>query len=44
MIFYILNKIQAIKAIFFKVANYFINDSLAFSEELCLQGGGSNEH
>ena len=43
MILNILNKTQAIKAKFFKVANCFINDSLAFSEEFCLRGD-SNEH
>ena len=40
MILNILNKIQAK---FFKVVNYFINNSLALSEELFLQGDG-NEH
>jgi hypothetical protein len=43
MILNILNKIQAIKAKFFKVANCFINNSLAFSKEFYLRGG-SNEH
>ena len=31
-------KTQTIKAKFFKVANCFINGSLAFSEEFCLRG------
>jgi len=43
MILNILNKIQAIKANFFEVANCFINDFLAFLEEYCLRGD-SNEY
>jgi len=38
MVLSILNKIQAIRAKFFEVVNCFINDSLAFLEEFCLQG------
>ena len=38
MVLNILNKIQAIRAKFFEVVNCFINDSLAFLEEFCLQG------
>tara|TARA_B110000495_G_scaffold86994_1_gene74993 strand:- start:145 stop:276 length:132 start_codon:yes stop_codon:yes gene_type:complete len=43
MILSILNEIQAIKAKFFEVVDYFINDSLAFLEEFCLRGD-SNEY
>jgi hypothetical protein len=43
MILNILNKIQAVKAKFYKVANCFINDSPAFSEGFCLRGD-SNEY